>query len=102
MIEMKSIEINGRNLQYDSGYGSDIAGDWEATHFYEGTEKVKRRRWVGFFKWETYEVEEPKLLFTIDANINSTRLSKSWWRKMIKHELSLVDRKGEIERGELI
>lgn len=99
---MNSIQIDGRNLQYESEDFSDMAGDWKATAFYEGTELVQRKRRIGLFKSEVYEVEEPKFLFRIYENVNNILLSKSWWKRKILHELELVDRENEIKRGELI
>jgi hypothetical protein len=98
----KSVEVNGVVLYYDSGWSGDDYGEWYETWFYEETEIVKRKKGHWFKKSEYYDVEVPKILFTIYEDINNIRLSKNWWRNEIEKELSLINRKDEIEQGKLI
>jgi hypothetical protein len=97
---MKTIKIGARELQYqtlcDEGLdGSDVI----YTEFYEGTETYKAKKYLIF--GPVIEKEVPKLLFTIYEDSNNERLTKGWWREKILRELELVNRKEELERGEL-
>jgi hypothetical protein len=99
---MKTIEVQGRTLQYETlwvRYGEDYGSD-PVTVFYEGTQTVSRKRWLLF--GPTIESQQPKEVFRIYADTENLDLSKSWWRKQITLKLELLNRKEEIEKGELI
>lgn len=98
---MKSLEINGRVLQYETIHSVDLADELVIyTEFYEGTEKVTSKKW-GFFGKETVE-EKPKVIFVIYEDTQDVRLTKRWWRERISLELEILGRAEELERGELI
>ena len=96
------IEIQGKQLQYETlweSYGEGAGSD-PVTVFYEGTKTVRRKKWLLF--GPTIESQEPKEAFRIYADTENLDLSKSWWRKQITLKLELLNRKEEIEKGELI
>lgn len=100
---MKEITINGRTLQYKTfWYSMGEYGDCPVTNFYEGIEsQIKRTGFLGIFGPKITE-EVPKKVFAIDRDSENANLTKSWWKKAIEHKLELLNREGEIERGELI
>ena len=104
MKTMREININGRILQYRLMLDCSEHDSWDWTEFYEGTETVKKRVRSSIFDiFGTIEyVEVPKLVFKIWDSCESTRITKDEWRKKISRELDLLDRKAELERGELI
>lgn len=99
---MNSIIIQGRTLQYETlwvSYGEDICSS-PVTIFYDGVKKVTYKKW-GFFG-PILERDEPREVFRIYADTENAELSKSWWRTRIENGIDLLDRKEEIEKGELI
>ena len=99
---MKTLNINGKTLQYQTFWDCNEWGEYAWTEFYHGTQKViKRTGFLGLFGPKV-EVEEPIYIFKIDEDSDNTRLSKRWWLEKITKELELVDRKDQLERGELI
>jgi hypothetical protein len=101
---MKEINIDGRILKYQLMCDCDEYGTWEWTEFYEGTEivtKTVRSGWFDLFGTRV-QVEKPKLIFTIEMSCDDDRITKEEWRKRILRELSLLNRREELERGELI
>jgi len=100
-INMKSIRIQERELQYQTIWDCDEVGEWCWTEFYEGTVEVTKRKFPQF--WKKYTVIEPRILFKIEgANTEDPRLLKSWWKKKIEENLEMLGRSNEIKRGELI
>lgn len=98
---MRTINIAGRELQYQTIWDCDELGEWCSTEFYEGTIEVTRRRFPKF--WSKQTVTEPKMIFKIDgANTEDPKLLKGWWQEKIMEELEILDRTSQIERGELI
>ena len=98
---MKSITIEGRTFHYETyweTYGEDVGGD-PVTIFYEGTKIRSRKKY--FFCGPLVSWEEPREVFKIYANSESERLTKSWWRQQILEKIELLNRKEEIDRGEL-
>lgn len=99
---MKSITIAGRTFQYETlwvTYGEDIGSD-PVTIFYEGTKIVTYRKWWIF--GPKLEKEVPREVFRIYADSNDIDLSKSWWFSRISNKVELLNRREEIEKGELI
>ena len=92
-----TITIAGRTLTFEV-FLSDESND--RTEFYEGTETHTYKKW-GLFG-ETITEEIPKYVFTIEEAITNPKKSKEWWQKELTKEIELLDRKGEIERGEFI
>ena len=97
---MKEITIGNRTLQFAVLCEANEADSYEYTEFYEGTETVTRKKWL---LWgETITTEKPKLVFTIYADINSSKLTKEYWRREINAKLELLDRRDQILKGEYI
>jgi hypothetical protein len=98
---MKSVTIGERTFQYQTyweRHGEDIGSD-PVTVFYEGTEIRSRKKYRLFGPLITWY--EPREVFRIYANSENDQLSKGWWRKQITEKIELLNRKEEIERGEL-
>lgn len=101
---MKEINIDGRVLKYQLMSDCSEYDSWDWTEFYEGTEKVTKRvrsGWLDIFGTPT-EVEVPKFVFKIDMSCENDRITKDEWRNKILKELDLLNRREELERGELI
>lgn len=96
---MKSITINGRSFQYEVFQSTSEWGESTWTEFYEGVKTVKYRKW-GLFGTQL-EKTVPVHVFTIHEDANNPRKSKKWWWKRINEEIELLNRKEEIEKGEL-
>lgn len=102
---MKEICLDGRNLQYkaiheyspgEHGYSFDY------TEFFEGYDvRTRRTGFLGLFgKKESYKV--PKKVFVIYKNADDPNLPKEFWKKEIRKQLKKLDRKKQLEKGELI
>jgi hypothetical protein len=101
---MREINIDGRVLKYQLMGDCDEYGTWEWTEFYEGTEivtKTVRSGWFDLFGTRV-QVEVPKLIFEINMSCDDDRITKEEWRERIIRELKLLNRREELERGELI
>jgi hypothetical protein len=96
---MKTIKINDRVLQYEVFCYSHGYSDSYYTEFYEGTEIIRKKKYLLF--GPIVEEEIPKNVFTIFEDANNESLTKGWWRDRILHELELLTRREELERGEL-
>ena len=94
---MKEITIKGISLSYEVDVRSESP---DYTYFYYGTRKVKKRKY-GFFG-PVFFVEEPRILFSIDGNIEEPERSKKWWKKKIKKNLWRVQRYHEILSGDIL
>lgn len=96
------ITINGRTFTYEVFDCSSEWGDVYETCFYEGTETIMvRTGFLGLFGPKK-QVEQPKKVFTINWDANDPSITKSEWKKIIEHKIELLDRKEQLERGELI
>lgn len=99
---MKEIKIDDRILQYRVFLDAGEYGDNYLTQFYEGKEIVKKRAgFLGLFGPKV-EVEQPKKVFAIYEDAENPKLTKAWWKVRIAAELELLNRKEQLERGELI
>lgn len=98
---MKEINIEGRILQYETVSSNDGWADSSmVTKFYEGEEEFWEKKFIIFGEREIKK--RPKFLFEIFADTQNDRLSKEWWREKIKNELSLLNRRAELDKNELI
>lgn len=101
---MKELTFNGVTLLYK--IVEDMCDDGSRlvdTHFYHPTEKDEDtyRKYLLFGKkiTKTY----PKLLFKLlNVNIESDLYTRSDIRERISRKLELLNRKEEIERGEIV
>ena len=100
---MKKITISGITLGYETFWDLDpFNQEYAWTEFYLGTEEKKiRKGFLGIFGPVEF-VNIPKLVFSIDADTENPRLSKKWWRERIELEMELLNRRKEIEEGQLI
>lgn len=97
---MKTIEINGRKIQYEVLYDVSEYGDTYETVFYEGTQIVSKKKYLLF--GETITKEVPREIFRLYFNIEDEGRTKSETRAIIERRLELLDRKAQIERGEIV
>ena len=100
---MRTIEINGRVLAYETKWNSmGEYGDYPVTIFYEGTTtRLRRTGFLGIFGRIVTE-EIPKEVFKIYQDSNDERLTRGYWRERIENEIELLDRKDQLKRGDLI
>lgn len=101
---MKEINIDGRVLKYQLKGDCSEHDCWEWTEFYEGTEIIYKTVRSGFFDFfgTRVQVEVPKFIFRINWSCDDDSITKGEWRKRIAKELELLNRRDELEKGELI
>jgi hypothetical protein len=97
---MKSIDVNGRKIEYEVLYDCSEYGETYETIFYEGTEVKTRKKFLLF--GEKIEKLVPKEIFRLYLDIEDEGMTRSEARRKIERRLELLDRKEQIERGELI
>lgn len=98
---MKKIKINGQEFEYM--LFSDVDGDslsYYWTEFYQGTEIKTRKKYL-FFGEKIFEVV-PKKVFELRMDIEDHRFTKAQVREKIERQIELMNRKEEIERGEIV
>jgi hypothetical protein len=98
--ELKTLEINGVTLQYESCYHNSEHGENTWYRFYHGTTTRTYRKYLLF--GEKITVIEPKYVFTIWKDIESKNYTKKQVRGWIEKELELMHRQEELEKGEII
>ena len=94
---MKELNVNNRIFQYQMFV--DING-FITTHFYEGTETITRKKYWLFGPYITKEV--PHEVFTLNFSIEDDNYTKSEIQRRLESKIEILDRKKEIERGEII
>lgn len=94
---MKEITIDGRTFLVQPMRYVDA---WDRTHFYYGTYTKTTKTWFGFGKPKIEQV--PRYAFTIDKLITDPEITKEWWNKEIREKIVILERREEIEKGELI
>jgi len=97
---MKEINVNGRTFQYEVEMYQGEFGYFYETLFYEGLETRTRKKY--FLFGETITITKPKWVFTIHCDIESEYYTKSEIRNKILKQVELLERKKQIERGEII
>lgn len=95
---MKHLEIDGIKLYY-SVTPDDFAGMCY-TRFWQNTTTYRTRKY-GFFG-KIVEKQSPILLFDLPWDIEDPTLTKSFWRERILEQLRILERKKEIQRGEIV
>ena len=100
IINMKTLTINNRKLEYKLFWHSSEYGESEWTEFYEGTITETHKKYWLFGKEIT--TIKPKKVFTIWNNIESKNYTKKKVRDWIEYQVELLDREDEIRRGEII
>lgn len=96
---MKEVTVDKYTFKYKTFIEYSEWGTHVETVFYHGYETVSRKKWF-FFGPEIVE-ENPKKVFSIYADSSDVNISKRWWREEIRKKIEILDRKYEIERGEL-
>ena len=98
---MKTINYYGREFQYEIFSDcNEYDGLTYETEFYEGTEMVTKRKYWLFGPEIT--VEQPKLIFKLYLDIEDETYTKQDIRDKIRRKVELLNRKLEIEKGEII
>ena len=97
---MKSITINGRTFQYQIYADYDQFGDNVSTCFYDGTEIIKHKKY--WFFGEVISKEEPKIVFELPFSIEDHSMTKEQVRSHIERAVTLLNRREQIQRGEII
>jgi len=102
---LKNISIihNGveRKLQYRVvSRHEEYYGNYYVTKFYEGTITHSYKKYLFFGK--VIIKTEPKLIFTRYLNIESNEYTKKEIANLLHLNLDKVDRKIEIEKGEIV
>jgi len=97
---MKTLSINGNTFEYELEAHSGEFSDYYTTNFYQGTETITRKKFWLFGKKITKTI--PKLVFTLNMDIEDPSYTKSEIRASIKRKIELMGRLAEIERGEII
>lgn len=102
MGELKSLDVNGRILQYKvSSTFNDIDGQADFyTMFYEGTETITKRKYWLF--GEKISIVKPKFIFFIDLSIEDPNYTSTEIRKRIEYKLELLGRLAELQAGKII
>lgn len=90
----KPITIDGQEWEYEN-YWSRHYRVW-LTDFYQGTETRKKFYFFG------KEISVPRLIFRLHFNIENPNYSKDYIKKKIDEQLKFINRKKEIEKGEII
>jgi len=97
---MKKITIEGKTFEYKVLEIFDGPRYHTKFYFPGETEKVIRYKYLF---WGKYTTIEPKEAFTVcDFNIENPIYSKDEVKKRIMKKLSIILRREEIEKGELI
>lgn len=106
MIKRKQIIINGTKWWYaDTSYSRGEFGEWNKTQtsFYDQptTEKVSKL-FVFFGPTETEYINDTPPKFSVDIDIEDPKYSKEAVKELIDAQLTILKRKQEIARGEII
>lgn len=100
VINMKEINVNGRTFQYDVEMYQGEFGYFYETLFYEGLETRTRKKY--FLFGDKITITKPKWVFTIPFDIEYEGYTKAEVRAKIEKQVELLERKKQIERGEII
>lgn len=101
---MEKLNFNGREFLYEiERYDCGDYGVWDCfkTHFYDPKPIIKVRKKYFIFG-EKIEVKSYTKLFTLDYSIKSPAKLKEDIRSDIETYVKLLDRKDEINRGDII
>lgn len=97
---MKELVFRGITLQYERISVDSELGDSIITNFYLGEEEVTRRKYILF--GEKITKIRPKFAFRLWMDIEDPVWTKKGIRNAISNKMELMNRKAEIERGEII
>lgn len=97
---MKTLNVNGRIFEYEIEFTPHEFGGYYETIFYEGYKTYTRKKYFLFGDYIT--ISKPKKVFTLYLNIEDEAYTKSEIRVKIKRKIELLNRKEEIENGQII
>jgi hypothetical protein len=97
---MKELVFRGVTLHYERISVDSELGDSIITNFYLGEEEVTRRKYFLFGEKQT--IVRPKFAFRLWIDIEDPMWTKKQIRDKLSHQMELIGRKAEIERGEII
>lgn len=97
---MKTLIVNGREFQYEVQTYMGEYGMYHETFFYEGYETYTRKKYYLF--GDVITITQPKWVFNLFLDIESERYTKTEIRTMIEKKIELLERKKQIENGEII
>jgi hypothetical protein len=97
---MKTLIVNNREFQYEVETYQGEFGIYKETLFYEGYESYTRKKYYLF--GDVITIKKPIWVFTLYLDIESERHTKSEIRTMIEKKVELLERKKQIENGEII
>ena len=100
VINMKTLNVNGKEFQYEVESYSGEFGYYHETLFYDGYETYSRRKY--FLFGDIVTISKPKWVFTIHCDIESEYYTKSEIRGKIEKQVELLERKKQIKNGEII
>jgi hypothetical protein len=100
---MKQIELQDRTFLYEvlRHSGDYDSSSWSVTKFYNPTPIIKTRKKYIFWGPEVTHLEYEDL-FSMDVDIESEGYTKEEITQKILKEIAKLNRKEEIERGEII
>jgi hypothetical protein len=100
---MKQIELQDRTYLYEvlRHSGDYDSSSWSVTKFYNPTPIIKTRKKYIFWGPEVTHLEYEDL-FSMDVDIESEGYTKEEITRKILKEIAKLNRKEEIERGEII
>jgi len=97
---MKTLDVNGRTLQYEVCFYNSEFGCDEYTEFFEGTKSRTFRKYLLFGPKITKLV--PNKVFELSINIEDPCFTKQEIRSRIEKQIELLERTEQIQRGEII
>ena len=99
---MKKITIEGREFFYEVRKEDDYGFSFGTrTIFYDPTPKIIKRKKYYFFG-KDIEIRQYKSLFIMYINIESPKYSKCQTKELLTRQIQILNRKEEIERGEIV
>ena len=97
---MKTISINGKELEYEILYDVSEYDEYYSTVFYDGVVMEEYRKYLLF--GPKLKREKRKEVFTLYFSIEDPSYTKDEIRSILERKVELLGRKEEIENGELI
>ena len=97
---MKTITVNDREFQYEICYHASEYGECEWTNFYEGSEFRSYKKYLFFGPNVVKSI--PNKVFHLNLSIEDESYTKSEIRRMLENKIELLNRREEIEKGEII
>lgn len=97
---MKEIKILGKNFFYEVFYDCSEWGEFYETIFYKDVKFKKRKKFIFF--GPLIDVPDHEISFVVHFNIEDETITKDELREVLERKVTLLERRNEILRGELI